>query len=63
MNRIDILSENDCELAVAVCTSTYYRLNGCMPSIDELCGQLGSGYRTLVIKLMNRPAFLEAVCA
>lgn len=63
MNRTDIISENDSELTVAVCTSTYYRLNGRIPSIDELCGQLGSGYRSLVIRLMNRPAFLEAVCA
>ena len=56
-------SEQDNELTVAVCTSTYYRLNGFMPSIDELCVQLGNGYRALVVKLMNRPGFVEAICA
>ena len=58
-----VFCENDNELTVAVCACTYYKLNGYMPGIDELCSQLGSGYRTLVIQLLNRPAFVKACCA
>lgn len=56
-------SDSNRELTVAVCISTYYRLNGRMPSIEELCSQLGSGYQGLAIKMMNSRTFVEACCA
>ncbi len=63
MAQTNIFTDNDHELEVAVCTRTYFKLNGYMPSIDELCRQLGKGYRELIGQLLNRPAFVSACCA
>ena len=63
MTKTNMYSGNDKELAVAVCTRTYYKLNGYMPSIEELCRQLGRSYHDLISQMFARPAFVKACCA
>ena len=63
MTKTNMYSGNDKELAVAVCTRTYYKLNGHMPSIEELCMQLGKSYHELIRQMFERPAFVNACCA
>ena len=63
MTQANFYTNNEKELSIAVCASTYFKLNGHMPSIDELCRQLGRGYRELIGQMFARPAFISACCA
>ncbi|MEE3419976.1 MAG: hypothetical protein VZR02_02560 [Lachnospiraceae bacterium] len=48
------------ELTIAVCVSTYYKLNGGLPSYIELCSMLGDDMAPAITEYMIGQGFWKA---
>lgn len=51
------------EQLLAVCTSTFYNLNGFLPDVEELCRQIGSEYSAAIRRLLGAQPFSEGAVA
>jgi hypothetical protein len=47
------------EQLLAVCTSTFYNMNGFEPDAEELCRQIGGEYSAAIYSLTGTPALAD----
>jgi hypothetical protein len=46
-------SMKELEQLMAVCTSTFFNLNGSLPDAEELCREIGNEYRSNIYNLLG----------
>lgn len=54
-------NNRELEQLLAVCTSTFYNLNGFLPDMEELCRQIGNEYRNAIGRLLGAPMYKEGI--
>lgn len=48
---------------LAVCTATFYNLNGCLPDTEELCRQIGTEYRPAIYRILRGTMTVSPIMA
>jgi hypothetical protein len=51
------------ERLLAVCSATFYNLNGFLPDTEELCRQIGTEYRPAIYRILGGSMAVSPVLA